>query len=108
MRHLQFLLATALVLAPAPNLGAHTHSGPDGPVSWYPNECCNDGDCRAVSRVQKAPHGLWLITDDGITVLIGPRDRRRPSQDARWHICIRPDIELQTDRIVCIFEPASS
>jgi hypothetical protein len=108
LRYLLAILLATFVLAPAPNLDAHTHTGPEGPVSWYPNECCNDGDCRPVTRVQKAPHGLWLMTDDGVTVLIGPRDRRRPSHDARWHICISPDIELQTDRIVCIFEPASS
>jgi hypothetical protein len=108
LRQLFFLLLATLCLAPAPNLVAHTHKGPEGPVSWYPNECCNHGDCRPVTRVQKAPHGLWLITDDGVTVLIGPKDQRRPSKDGRWHHCVTPDIELQTDGIVCIFEPANS
>jgi hypothetical protein len=108
LRYVHFFLLAMLALAVAPNLSAHTHKGPDGSVDWYPHDCCHDQDCRPVTRVLQAPQGLWLTTDDGVTVLIGPKDQRRPSQDARWHICISPDIELQTDRIICIFEPAHS
>lgn len=107
MRYVYFVLVAMLVLATAPTLWAHTHAGPEGAVTWYPYDCCHDRDCRPVIRVQEAPHGLWLTTDEGVTVLIGPKDQRRPSRDARWHICIRPDIEVQM-KVVCIFEPAHS
>ena len=49
-----------------------------------------------------------MTTVDGYTVLVGPDDRRLPSADAPWHICINADFELQTDKVVCVFEPSSS
>jgi hypothetical protein len=51
-----------------------------------------------------------MTTVDGFTVLIGPNQSRRPSQDMRWHVCIgRDDIEpTTTSTIVCVFEPAHS
>ena len=87
----------------------HTHKSPDGTaVSWYPHECCHDGDCRPVSRIVRAPQGLWMTTVDNQTVLIGPNDRRLPSRDMRWHVCINHDIEAVPDTIRCVFEPPDS
>lgn len=104
-----WVAALVLAVLPAGSALPHTHADANGrPVSWYPHECCHDGDCRPVVNVRRAPHGLWLTTIDGNTVLVGPDDRRLPSADARWHICINADIELQTDKIVCVFEPSSS
>jgi hypothetical protein len=106
---LRVALATLLVLLPAIPAEAHEHVNADGSrVSWYPKECCNDGDCRPVATVKKAPHGLWLTTVDGQTVLIGPRDQRRPSGDFRWHICIGADDVDNAIKIFCIFEPATN
>ena len=52
--------------------------------------------------------GLWMTTVDGITVLIGPRDHHRPSQDQRWHICMGPgDMDDAGPKIYCIFEPSN-
>jgi hypothetical protein len=85
---------------------AHTHSNADGStVSWYPHDCCDDGDCRPVANVVRAPHGLWMTTVDGLTVLVGPSNRRLPSRDLRWHVCINQDIEAVPDTIRCVFEP---
>lgn len=87
----------------------HSHKNADGTVtSWYPHECCHDGDCRPVARLVRAPQGLWLTTVDGYTILIGPNDRRRPSRDMRWHVCINSDIEATADTIRCVFEPPDS
>ena len=70
-------------------------------------ECCHDRDCRPVVRVQVVAAGLWMTTDDGQTVLIGPNEERRRSRDMRWHICLAKD--LHNNLIVqCLFEPANS
>jgi hypothetical protein len=107
---LRAFLVALVILPPAIPAKAHEHVDADGTrVNWYPKECCHDHDCRPVATVKKAPHGLWLTTTDGQTVLIGPRDQRRPSGDSRWHICIGPDdVDSSTPKIFCIFEPGSS
>ena len=59
---------------------------------------------------QSARNGLWLTTVDGFTVLIGPNQARRPSQDTRWHVCLGGD-DLDpsaTETITCVFEPPHS
>jgi hypothetical protein len=76
-------------------------------VSWYPQECCHQGDCRPVVQVRRGPAGLWMTTSDGLTVLVGPRDARRASRDMRWHVCIALD-DTETQKIRCIFEPPNS
>ena len=87
---------------------SHVHGEADGTtVSWYPLECCHQGDCRPVVRVHRGAEGLWMTTSDGLTVLVGPRDARRASQDTRWHVCIAPD-DTETQKIRCIFEPPNS
>jgi hypothetical protein len=87
---------------------SHTHHDADGAtVSWYPHECCHQGDCRPVVRVQRGPAGLWMTTSDGLTVLVGPRDARRASRDMRWHVCVAPD-DTETQKIRCVFEPPNS
>jgi hypothetical protein len=86
----------------------HTHLEADGgTVSWYPPVCCNNGDCRPVARVRRGPEGLWMTTVDGLTMLVGPNDKRLPSRDMRWHICIGVD-DTETQKIRCIFEPPQS
>jgi hypothetical protein len=87
----------------------HTHENADGSaVSWYPRECCHDGDCRPVSHIVRAPQGLWMTTVDNQTVLVGPSDRRLPSRDMRWHLCITYDVEAESNLVRCIFEPPDS
>jgi hypothetical protein len=50
-----------------------------------------------------------MTTVDGLTVLVGPGNRRRPSLDNRWHICIGPgEMDDAGPQIFCIFEPPNS
>ena len=98
--------ATAMFAISAP-ARPHTHVEPDGgTISWCPKECCHEGDCRPIARITPAPQGLWMTTTDGFTVFIGPQDKRRPSHDLRWHVCVTIDeVDNITPRINCIFEP---
>jgi hypothetical protein len=86
----------------------HVHVAPDGTATaWYPRECCHDGDCRPVAQVRSSDQGLWITTEDGITVLASRAQAHRPSYDARWHVCVSFD-ELNQPVVLCIFEPGSS
>jgi hypothetical protein len=89
---------------------AHVHRNSDGStISWYPKDCCNDGDCRPVASIQPAKNGVWLTTVDGYTVLIGNNETRRPSRDTKWHICLGPaDVISNAPTITCIFAPVGS
>jgi hypothetical protein len=106
----QFLsAASAALLLASSSANSHIHTERDGStVSWYPQDCCRDGDCRPVAKIWGAPHGLWMETVDGQTVLVGPGDKRRPSKDMRWHICIHFDTDQQLLEIRCLFEPPNA
>lgn len=101
------IIASLALASTSIPVGAHVYADEDGAtVSWYPAECCHERDCRPVTSIKVAPHGLWMTTVDGLTILIGHAEKRRPSRDMRWHICIGPDdIDMQ---VFCIFEPANS
>jgi hypothetical protein len=103
-------VVSIVILLAASRASSHTHVAPDGSTtSWYPRECCHDGDCRPVAYIKPAHNGLWMTTVDGFTVLIGSSEPRRTSKDMRWHICVGPDdIDNTTPRITCIFEPPQS
>jgi hypothetical protein len=102
------LVAASTAIAVPAN--PHTHVEPDGrAVSWYPKECCHDKDCRPVASIKPAPNGFWMTTVDGLTVLIGSSDERRPSLDSRWHICIGPgEMHDAGPQILCVFEPSNT
>ena len=104
----RFLIGLAVVVQATLSIPAypHTHADRDSAtVSWYPTECCHDGDCRPVASITPVRHGLWMTTVDGHTVLVGAADERRPSLDMRWHICLAAFHDEFTPRIQCIFEP---
>jgi hypothetical protein len=85
---------------------AHVHHGNDGPsVSWYPMDCCHEGDCHPVSRIESRPDGLLMTTDDGTTLLVSALKARRPSPDSRWHVCFGAQ---EVHEVLCIFEPPNS
>jgi hypothetical protein len=107
---LRVALATLLVLLPAIPAEAHEHVNADGSrVSWYPKECCNDGDCRPVAIIQRAKKGLWLTTVDGYTILVGDDETLRASKDTQWHVCLGPlDVISHAPMITCIFAPVGS
>jgi len=104
---LALLLLCSVALGPAV---AHVHKNRDGStVTWYPKECCNDGDCRPVATIQRAKKGLWLTTVDGYTILVGDDETLRASRDTRWHVCLGPlDVKSHAPTITCIFAPISS
>ena len=98
-------LAAACIAALAP-AGAHVHHSPDGTrVNWYPSDCCNDGDCRPVSRIQALSDGLVMTTEDGTTLFVNASKARRPSLDGRWHVCFGAG---ENPTVLCIFEPPGS
>src|SRR3954470_5921790 len=95
--------ACITVFVPA---SAHVHHGADGhPVSWYPGDCCNNGDCHPVSRIEPISRGLLMTTEDGITLLVSGERYRRPSLDDRWHVCFGRGEEPV---VHCVFEPPNS
>ena len=108
--HLVLFVGLAAILAGVMPARPHIHVDRDGQqVSWYPPECCHGRDCRPVATIKSAPLGLWMTTVDGFTVLVGPRDQRRPSLDQRWHICMGPgEMDDAGPQIYCIFEPPNS
>jgi hypothetical protein len=92
-------IATALgVLATAPP------SVPDALAhSWYPRECCGDGDCAPADSVVHQDDGSWLVTAHGMVAVI-PRDypNWRRSPDAAVHVCIRK-MRSGAEYVVCAF-----
>jgi len=85
---------------------AHVHHDADGrAVTWYPRDCCGEGDCKPVAEVQRVGAGLWLKTADGLAMFVDPQEPRHHSKDSRWHICVRFDYEAQAFVLHCIFEP---
>lgn len=85
---------------------AHVHVGPEGTTtSWYPHDCCHDGDCHPVSELKAFGDGLVMTTDDGTTLFVPLRSARRPSLDSRWHVCFDPG---EKPAILCIFEPPNA
>jgi hypothetical protein len=73
--------------------------------SWYPKDCCGNGDCKPVTEVQRVGAGIWLKTADGITMFVGSQEPRQPSHDLRWHVCVRFDHDAKTLVLHCVFEP---
>jgi hypothetical protein len=99
------VLMTASVAAVSPAF-AHVHHSPDGStVSWYPRDCCSDGDCHPVSRISAWSDGLLMTTEDGTTLFVDPSKLRRQSHDGRWHVCFGAQ---ENPVVLCVFEPPSS
>ena len=96
---------TACIAAVSPTY-AHVHHSPDGTsVSWYPMDCCHDGDCHPVSRIRVRSDGLLMTTEDGATLFVNPSKARRPSRDGRWHVCYGA---AENPAVLCVFEPPNS
>jgi hypothetical protein len=88
---------------------AHVHHDPDGKtVTWYPKDCCGDGDCNPVTEVQRVGAGIWLKTARGTTMFVDSKVPRQHSHDMRWHVCVRFDHDAQMLVLHCVFEPAGT
>jgi hypothetical protein len=93
-----FVTATAIALPGKP----HAHS-------WYPNECCHDGDCAPVDKVDRlAPASgkaspLIVTTRHGTAVVPSTLPIQQ-SKDHRMHACMRPSL-YEGMGVICIFMP---
>jgi hypothetical protein len=99
------LLAAFAVLSPFARLPAlaHIHHGSNGEnVSWYPADCCQNGDCQPVTRVRRSQGGLLLTGENGLTLFFSSQKPRLRSRDGLWHICVDAS-EIPVVR--CVFEP---
>ncbi|WP_157113122.1 hypothetical protein [Bradyrhizobium embrapense] len=68
--------------------------------SWYPPECCSDGDCRAVPCEQistdpRAP-GQIVYGDHA-----AGKEEIRQSPDGQCHVCARPS----SWKMFCVWMP---
>lgn len=74
--------------------------------SWYSWQCCSDNDCAEVIDQQEDGHGGIIVTSKHGTVLIPPDFERKPSQDEKFHVCMRQG----TYRIVpiCYYVPGGT
>lgn len=75
---------TVVLLALAASLYATAASA----HSWYPQECCNEIDCRRVDRIEPQPDGTIIMHAGPLSVPVPKSFPRRPSQDGDAHICV--------------------
>jgi hypothetical protein len=76
--------------------------------SWYPQDCCSDGDCTAVDAIEH-PVGEDMIAVVGSHRIPIPKSIvPRVSPDGRMHVCFREDPYLRIDIPVCVFLPPES
>jgi hypothetical protein len=78
--------------------------------SWYPPECCSEGDCRPVPcaglnvETKRSGHGESYVvityTEAG-KVYSMMRDKEKPSPDAFCHACF----QRGTFNMRCVFTP---
>ncbi|MEM9028931.1 MAG: 2TM domain-containing protein [Pseudomonadota bacterium] len=75
------MVAAALLIGPLRDQ-VHAHS-------WYPYECCDDGDCAPVISTERLSLGQAIIVVSKFgRVEVPDSFPRRPSQDNQMHICI--------------------
>jgi hypothetical protein len=74
---------------------------------WYPWDCCSGYDCAPVMRSEPLPGGALRVTTQQGSVTIPAGFTRRPSEDDREHVCMRPDGHGGM-RPLCYFVPAGS
>jgi hypothetical protein len=79
--------------------------------SWYPQECCSNGDCTQADGIATDARGVRVIKVGHRQIGV-PRDFPvRPSPDERIHICFRV-ISTPEDGVFvmpyCVFLPAPS
>lgn len=76
--------------------------------SWYPNECCSEGDCSPADALFIDSHGDTIVTA-GMSRLIVPHGFHfRPSPDNRIHICFSRSRTEDVTPVYCVFVPGQS
>jgi len=68
--------------------------------SWYPLTCCSGNDCMEVNFLGRSYKNDYIVQNETFGLVTVPHDFPiRPSQDHKYHICIRDS------RILCFFVP---
>lgn len=97
MRRLR-ILSCALLVAAACTFAASAHS-------WYPKECCSDGDCMPADGIYTDIGGNRVVTIGHRRVWVPLGFAVRTSPDDRIHVCFTDDaFGVQAPR--CVFMPA--
>lgn len=87
---------------------------------WYSQSCCSGKDCAPIEasavtwtpngwRVELRPGQHPMVTLSPIVELV-PFDGVMPSEDDRWHACVRtdnpsPSAVTPAERIICLYIP---
>lgn len=74
--------------------------------SWYSPWCCDDKDCAEVIDQQEDGHGGIIVTSKHGTVLIPQYMERKPSQDGKFHVCMRKGTWKMIP--ICYYVPGGS
>ena len=88
-------------LALAPPASAH---------SFYSKRCCDDKDCAPVEAITFLGDGSIKATTKHGTVVFPAGFKMLPSQDLRFHACMRHYAEWGDSRLrgVCLYAPAGT
>lgn len=56
---------------------------------WYPDDCCNKGDCDEVSAsaIKVEPKGYRVLPTDELIAYSSPKKRVSPDKNYHWCIC---------------------
>jgi hypothetical protein len=86
---------------------ALTETSPAYAHSWYPLECCAEGDCMAADRILPGRDGDRFVVAGRLRVWIPRGFVARTSADEKIHICIfRGEFNMPMPR--CLFLPPQS
>jgi hypothetical protein len=86
--------------------------------SWYPPDCCSGQDCAPVDKIEELSNGDLKITSVHGTTLVPKGYKKRPSEDTKEHICMRPympydqptpqELSSGLKKVLCYFVPMGS
>ena len=75
--------------------------------SWYPYECCHDGDCRPVPCVELSYRDKDLVWRQHL-YFSGPMIRE--SKDGNCHVCVKDSLNASIIPYLplCVFVPSTT
>jgi hypothetical protein len=100
MNRLSILVAAGLLAGAGMVFPAHTHS-------WYPRECCSDGDCMPADGIERDARGDMQVIVGRRRIWVPDGFAVRPSADHQIHICFHVD-DYKFLMPLCLFMPAQS
>lgn len=85
-----------------------TFAPPAAAHSFYSKRCCDGKDCAPVERIEFLGNGAVKATTKHGTVVFPPGFKMLPSQDGRFHACMRHYAEWGDSRLrgICLYAPA--